>query len=143
MISQQNLTIRDLLREMKNLKIEVETLETILHKKINPLKGITYKDIVSSNHNYYDRTLENIIKIDELEIEMDSKIESYYSYRSKAIEQIKEMRKTKPVGYMIVFYRDELHWKIRDICKMTNFSRSQVYRYYNAEKSNSSYFVKK
>lgn len=142
MISQQNLTIRDLLREMKNLKIEIETLETVLHRKVIPLKGITYKDITSSNHNYQDRTLETMIKVDELEIEIDSKIDSYYSYRDKAIEQIKEMRKTKPIGYMIVFYRDELHWKIRDICKITNFSRAQVYRYYNLEKDNTSYFEK-
>ena len=131
MILEKKLTIEEILVEMNKLKNKIYSLETVLHKKINPLKGVTYKDIVTKNHTNNDIILNSIIKVDELESELDATIESYNGYKNMAIREIQKMRKEKTVDEMIVLYRDKLHWKWKDICKITNYSIRQCHRKYN------------
>lgn len=132
MILEKKLTIREILREMDYLKKQIYSLETVLQRRINPLKGITYKDINSTirGGGVSDPMTTNLIKQEELKTELDAKIDSYNSYREKAIEEIVEMMSTKSDEEMVVFFRDELHWKWNDIAKVVHLSIRQCQRKY-------------
>ncbi len=125
MILEKKLTIKELLKEMDYLKKQIYSLETVLQRRINPLKGITYEDVNSTikgkgGHN--DPMTNNLIQKDELKTKLDVKKDSYYSYREQAIEEIAEMMSTKSDEEMVVFFRDDLHWKWNDVIKVMHCS---------------------
>ena len=131
MILGKELTIEEILDEMNDLKKRINSIATILRIKMEPLKGIEYKDVVSKGSNVMnDVMLNRIIKTDELAQELEAKKESYNDYRRVAVEKIQKMREEKSVDEMIVFYRDKLHWKWREIAKITNYSSRQCLRKY-------------
>ena len=137
MILEEKLTINEILREMDYLKKQIYSLETILQKRINPLKGITYKDIncVIKVGGNSDQMTNNLIKQEELKNELETKIDSYYSYRSQAIEEITNMMSTKSDEEMIVFFLFFLHWKWNDIIKVMHCSlRKGHYLYKKGKK---------
>ena len=140
MILEKKLTIKEILQEMRRLKSRIYSLQTILQKRINPLKEITYKDIISKGGGVSDIMTTNLIKIEEDKVTLESYIESYNSYRNLAINEIIEMAETKTDAEMIVFYRDELKWKWKDICKIVHYSRAHANRLYNDLKKNDEFF---
>ncbi len=136
MILEKELTIDEVLDEMNRLKKRIEVLNTILRIKLEPLKGLTYKDVISKTSNIHnDIMLNRIEKKDKLLDELVAKVMSYNDYRWLAIEKIQKMREEKSVEEMIVFYRDKLHWSWKHICKLTNYSRSQANKKYNKAKN--------
>ena len=135
MILDKKLSIKEIFQEMRRLKNRIYSLQTILQKRINPLKGITYKDIISKGGGVSDIMTTNLIKIEEDKGTLESHIESYNSYRNLAISEIIEMSEVKTDVEMIVFYRDELHWKWKDIARIMNYSVRQCQRKYNGIKN--------
>lgn len=137
MILEKKLTIKEVLREMDYLKKQIYSLETILQKRINPLKGITYKDIncIIKGGGNSDPMTNNLIKQEEIKTDLDAKLASYNSYREQAIEEIAIMMSTRTDEEMVVFFRDDLCWKWNDIIKVMHCSlRKGHYLYKNGKK---------
>lgn len=134
MITQKELTIQELLREMRTLK---RTIVCLVEKKylnlvLRHLKAISYKDIcVQSSRGGSDIMVNTMIKDERLGDDINRKINSYNEYKEIATEKIRKKAETATDEEMIKFYRDELHWKWNDISKTVGFSVRQCQRKYN------------
>ena len=131
-----SLSIDKILREMKNLKRTILTLidRKYLNIVLRYLKAITLKDLyVQYTKRSADIMLKSIIKDEELAEEIESKVNSYVSYRELAIKKIQEMIETKTDEEMIIFYKDTLNWQWNMIAKAENLSVRQCQRKYNKE----------
>ena len=51
-----------------------------------------------------------------------------------------EMKKTKSVDEMIVFYKDTMHYKFEDIAILVDYSLAQVKRKYYASKDDTQWY---
>lgn len=128
----KDLTIKEIFAEMMTLKSRLIKLSHKYNRSMILISAITYKDIITKGGRKSDDVmLERTIKKEELKDEFDVVKESYDSYKDTAIEKIQEMIATKPVGECIVYFRDELHWKWDDICKLFNYGRSQASKKYS------------
>ena len=121
----KELTIKEIFDEMAFLKSKLIRLA----EKYN-----TWKDIITSGGKKGDIMLNRTIKKDKIHDEFDIVKESYDSYKAEAIDKIKDMLSKKSTGYCIVYFRDQLKWKWKDICKLFNYSLRQCHRLYKTEK---------
>jgi len=136
MITKKELTIKELFVELRTLYARLIRLAEKYNKSLITVSAISYKDIIAkSSGKKGDRMLNNEIKKESLNNEFDIVKASYDSYREEAIEKIREMIANKSMGYCIVYFRDQLHWKWKDICKLFNYSRAQAYRIYEKSKN--------
>ena len=134
MISQKELTIYELLEELKNLKKEYYKLATILAKRIEPLKGLSYDDVnstIKGRGGVKDTMTNNLAKAEEYQTKLDAIKDSYNSYYNVLMEKIEIMQGNCSEAEMIVFCRDELHWKWSDIAKMVNYTDRHCRRIYS------------
>lgn len=131
---EKDLTIKEIFAEMMTLKSRLIKLSHKYNRSMILISAITYKDIITKGGRKSDDImLDKTIKREELKDEFDIVKESYDSYKDLAIDKIQEMISTKPVDECIVYFRDELHWSWKDICKLFSYSRSQadkIYRKY-------------
>ncbi len=133
MINGKELTVQEILEEMDELKERYYYVANLLHKNFLSirLKGVELKDImVKGGRKTSDKILLSIARSEDLNIELESARESYYSYKDLLIDKIIEMKKTKSVDEMIAFYRDTMHYKFEDIGILVNYSTKQVKRKY-------------
>ena len=135
MISGKELTLEEVVKEMNKLKYRLLDLSEKLHIGFFEISAITYKEIMSSTNYKGDIMLNKVIKADGTREEFDSVKESYNAYREVAINKIGEMLETKSKSECIVYFRDNNHWKWKQISKMVNYSIRQCQRLYNEEKS--------
>lgn len=128
----KELTIKEIFAEMMILKSRLIKLSHKYNRSMILISAITYKDIITKGGRKSDDImLDNIIKREDLKDEFDVVKESYDNYKDIAIEKIQAMISTKPVDYCIAYFRDELHWSWKDICKLFNYSRSQASKKYS------------
>lgn len=133
---EKKLTIREIFDEMKALKAKLIRLAEKYNRATTDITAVNYKDIMASGGRKGDIMLNKVIKKEELENEFDIVKASYNSYKELAIEEIKDMIKNNSVEYCIVYFRDNLHWKWRDITKLFNYSLRQCHNLYNKGKRN-------
>lgn len=137
MINGKELTVQEILEEMDELKERYYYVANLLHKNFLSirLKGVELKDImVKGGRRTSDKILLSITKSEDLNVELENTRESYYAYRDLLIDKIIEMKKTKSVDEMIVFYKDTMHYKFEDIAILVDYSLAQVKRKYYASK---------
>lgn len=137
MISGKELTVEEILEEMSKLKERYYYIANLLHKNFLSirLRGVEFKDImVSGGRRTSDKMLLSIIKNGDLNLELESIKDAYYSYRDLLIDTIIDMKKTKTVDEMIVFYKDTMHYKFKDIAILVDYSLKQVKRKYYKQK---------
>jgi len=137
MINGKELTVQEILEEMDELKERYYYVANLLHKNFLSirLKGVELKDImVKGGRRTSDKILLSITKSEDLNVELENTRESYYAYRDLLIDKIMEMKKTKSVDEMIVFYKDTMHYKFEDIAILVDYSLAQVKRKYYASK---------
>ncbi len=134
MISSKELTLEDVLKEMNKLKYRLLELGEKLKIGFFEIKAIEYKDIIIKSNFVGDVMLNKMIKADGTREEFDSVKESYNGYRQVAIEKIGEMLETKSIEECIVYFRDKLHWKWREIAKMFKYSLRQCHNLYDKGK---------
>ena len=134
MISQKELTIYEVLRELQELKKEYYRLATLLAIRIEPLRGLSFNDVNSTIKGHggaKDTMTNNFAKIEEYQTKLDAIKDSYDSYYNDAMKKIKIMQDSCSEAEMIVFYRDELHWKWKDIAKIVHYTDRHCKRIYN------------
>ena len=134
MILEKKLTIKEIFDEMQSIKARLINLADIYHKSTASITAVTWKDIVVGGGRKGDIMLNKVIKKEELENKFDADLASYNSYKELAIEEIREMISKESVEYCIVYFRDVLKWKWKDICKVFNYSLRQCHRLYDKEK---------
>lgn len=133
MINGKELTVEEILEEMDKLKERYYYIANLLQKNFLSirLKGLDLKDImIKGGKKTSDKILLSIAENDELNINLESTKESYYAYKELLIDKIVEMKKTKTIDEMILFYRDTLHYKFDDIAVLVNYSAKQTKRKY-------------
>lgn len=135
MILEKKLTIKEILVEMKSIKIKLIKLSEKYNRSTANITAISWKDIMVNGGRKGDIMLNKVIKKEELEDEFDIVKASYDSYKNLAIEEIREMLATKSTEYCITYFRDELKWKWKDICKVFNYSLRQCHNIYNKFKN--------
>lgn len=133
----KELTIKELFIEMKTLYARLIILAEKYNRSLLTVSAIKWEDIVVQGGKKGDIMLNKEIKKDIIKTEFDIVKESYESYKEEALEKIRDMIANKSVGYCIAYFRDELHWKWQDICKVFNYSRIQANRIYKKFKNNS------
>lgn len=126
----QNLTVKELFDELKTLESRLISLSHKYNRTLT-ITAITWKDILVKGGKKDDIMLNNVIKREELQDEFDIAKISYDSYKEVTIEKIREMIANHSVEYCIVYFRDELGWKWKDICRLFNYSRSQASKKYS------------
>ena len=100
------------------------------------MKAISVKDVcVQSSKGGSNAMLNSIIKDEHFDEEINNNLNAYNDFRNMAIEEIKKMIEEKTDEEMIVFYKDELHWKWNDIGKAVNYSVRQCHRKYDMLKN--------
>lgn len=135
MISGKELSLDEVLREMVKLKYRALELADKLKIGIFEIRAITYKEIMSSTNYKGDLMLNKMIKADGTREEFDAVKESYNAYREVAINKIGEMLETKPKGECIVYLKDKIHWKWKQIARLIGLSDRQCQNLYNKEKN--------
>lgn len=135
MILEKKLTIKELFDEMKVLKCRLIKIAEKEHRLMSLVTAITWKDIVVGGGKKGDIMLNKFVKKEELEREFDIVKASYDSYKEQAINEIREMIRSKPIEECIVYFRDSLKWKWNDICKIFNYSLRQCHNLYNKGKN--------
>ena len=91
-------------------------------------------DCLVANNNF-SKYINKQIKKEDLENKFDADLASYNFYKELAIDEIREMISKESVEYCITYFRDELKWKWKDICKVFNYSRSQCNKIYKKYKN--------
>ena len=135
MISGKELTLEEVVKEMNKLKYRLLDLSEKLHIGFFEIRAITYKEIMSSTNYKGDIMLNRVIKTDGTREEFDSVKESYNAYREVAINKIGEMLETKSKSECIVYLKDKIHWKWKQIAKLMDLSDRQCQNLYNKEKN--------
>ena len=135
MILEKKLTIKELFDEMKVLKCRLIKIAEKEHRLMSLVTAITWKDVVVGGGKKGDIMLNKFVKKEELESEFDIVKASYDSYKEQAINEIREMIRSKPIEECIVYFRDSLKWKWEEISKTFNYSARHCRRLYsNAKK---------
>lgn len=127
---EKKLTIKELFNELKALKSRLIKLANKYNRTLINVSAVTYKDIITKGGIKGDIMLNKVIKKEELDHEFDIVLASYNEYREKTIDEIRKMLNEKPVEECIAYFRDELHWKWKDICKLFSYGRSQASKKY-------------
>ena len=130
MILEKKLTIKEIFDEMKVIRYRLIKLSHKYNRTLVDISAVTWKDIVTKGGKKGDIMLNRVIKKENLENEFDIVMESYKDYKELAINEIREMIKNNSVEYCIVYFRDELHWPWKDICKLFSYGRSQASKLY-------------
>jgi len=130
MIIHKELTLEEILKEMKKLRYRLLELADRLKIGYFEIKAITWKDVVTKSSFKGDTMIKQIIKTDDTREEFDVVKESYEDLRMLAIEKMADMLENKPIDECIVYFRDKLHWKWKDIAKMFNYSIRQCQNLY-------------
>lgn len=136
MVIQKELTIKELFDEMNHLRYKLIELSLKCNRTLT-VTAVSWKDVIVKGGKKDDIMLKNEIKKEEAKNEYDIVLESYNDYKTQAIDKIKDMIATKPIEYCIVYFRDVLHWKWKDICKLFNYSLRQCHNLYNKGKEKS------
>lgn len=128
-----NLSLDEVLKNMKDLRNRYEIKRVMLHKnrfRVG-LQAIRPKDLnVSGGKTLGDSMLNMMINEEELLNNLDEIKKAYNSYRELAINILVEYARIKPVEEMIAIYRDKMHFKWNDIAWLVGYSRAQVIRIY-------------
>lgn len=135
MILEKQLTIKEMFDELKVLKSRLIKLSDRYNRSLISVSAITWKDIVSKGGIKGDIMLNRVIKQENLENEFDIVLASYNDYRERTIEEIRKMISENSVEYCIVYFRDDLHWKWKDISKLFNYSIRQCHNLYSKGKN--------
>ena len=135
MISGKELALEEVIKEMNKLKYRLLDLSEKLHIGFFEIRAITYKEIMSNTNYKGDIMLNKVIKADDTREEFDAVKESYNAYREVAINKIGEMLETKSKGECIVYLKDKIHWKWKQIAKLVDLSDRQCQNLYNKEKN--------
>jgi len=114
MIIHKELTLEEILKEMKKLRYRLLELADRLKIGYFEIKAITWKDVVTKSSFKGDTMIK----------------QSYEDLRMLAIEKMADMLENKPIDECIVYFRDKLHWKWKDIAKMFNYSIRQCQNLY-------------
>ena len=130
----KDLTIKELFVEMRTLYARLIKLAEKYNKSLITVSAISWKDIVTQGGKKGDVMLNKEIRKEVMQNEFDIVKTSYDSYKAEAEDKIRDMIATKSVGYCIVYFRDELNWKWKDICKLFSYSEMQCHRIYKKEK---------
>ncbi len=131
----KDLNIKEIITEMMTLKSKLIKLSHKYNRSMILISAITYKDIITKGGKKSDDIMLNkTIQREEIKDEFDIVKESYNGYKDLAIEKIQEMIATKPVEECIVYFRDELHWKWKDISKLFTYSLRQCHNLYSKGK---------
>lgn len=134
MIIKKELTVKEIFDEMKILLARLIKLSEKYNRSLVTVSAINWKDIVTQGGKKGDIMLNNEIKKESLLNEFDIVKASYDSYRVEAINKIRDMIASESIGYCIVYFRDQLNWKWKDISKLFNYSEMQCHRLYKKEK---------
>lgn len=135
MILYKELTIKEILDEMKVLKGRLIKLADKHNRLLINVSAINWKDIVVVGGRKDDTMLNKMISKENTTDEFDMVLESYNSYKEQAIDKMRNMIQNEPTEKCIVFFRDELHWKWKDIQKMFSYSPRQCHRLYDKGKN--------
>lgn len=135
MISGKELTLEEILKEMKKLKYEIYCVSDKYVMSQIHLKGITWKDIVTKGGRISDKMSNSLIKKEELGKQIVSKVDSYNSYRNLAIDKINEMIENKSESDIIIFLKEEMKWNWKDIARIMNYSISTCKRRFREKKN--------
>ena len=119
---------------MKVLKCRLIKIAEKEHRLMSLVTAITWKDIVVGGGKKGDIMLNKFVKKEELESEFDIVKASYDSYKEQAINEIREMIRSKPIEECIVYFRDSLKWKWEEISKTFNYSARHCRRLYSSAK---------
>lgn len=135
MISGKELTLDEILKEIKKIKYQLYlTADRYVRSQIH-LKGITWKDIVTKGGRVSDKMSDTLIKKEELGEEIASKIDSYNEYRNLAIDKINEMIETQTDAEVIFFLKETMNWKWKEIATVMNCSISTCKRRFREKKN--------
>lgn len=137
MISQKELTIYELLEELKNLKKEYYKLATILAKRIEPLKGLSYGDVnstIKGRGGVKDTMTNNLAKAEEYQTKLDAIKDSIESYQAELIQKLNNVYCKKRSKEKVIFLRNEMHASWNDIAFVLGLSERQCMRLYGRRK---------
>lgn len=134
-----NLSLEEVLKNMKELKHKYEIKSVMAHKNRLSvgLQPIRPKDLNVKGGKFSNDKLANmLIKESELLSSLEDIKDSYNLYREMAINILVNYAMTKSANEMIVIYRDKMHFKWNDIAWLVGYSRIQVIRIYNQQMQN-------
>ena len=137
MILEKKLTIKEIFDELKVIRSRLIELSHKYNRTLVDISAVTWKDIVTKGGKKRDIMLNRVIKKDDLEEEFDAVMETYKDYKQMAINEIREMIKNNSVEYCIVYFRDNLRWRWKDISKLFNYNERHCRRLYKNYKENS------
>lgn len=135
MILEKKLSIKEIFDEMKVIRSRLIELSHKYNRTLVDISAVTWKDIVTKGGRKGDIMLNRVIKKENLENEFDIVMESYKDYKEMAINEIREMIKNNSVEYCIVYFRDNLNWRWKDISRLFNYSIRQCYNLYDKGKN--------
>lgn len=134
MILYKELTIKEILDEMKVLKGRLIKLADKHNRLLINVSAVNWKDIMVVGGRKDDTMLNKMITKENTADEFDIVLESYNSYKEQAIEKMRNMIQNESVEKCIVFFRDELHWGWKEIGKLFNYSDRHCRRIYKNSK---------
>lgn len=135
MILEKKLTIKEIFDELKVIRSRLIELSHKYNRTLVDISAVTWKDIVTKGGKKRDIMLNRVIKKDDLEEEFDAVMETYKDYKQMAINEIREMIKNNSVEYCIVYFRDNLRWRWKDISRLFNYSIRQCHNLYDKGKN--------
>ena len=129
-----NLSLEEVLKNMKEFKYKYEIKSVMAHKNrlSVELQPIRPKDLnVKGGKLSNDKLANMLITESEILSSLEDIKDSYYLYREMAINILVEYAMIKSTEEMIVIYRDKMHFKWNDIAWLVHYSSRQVIRIYN------------
>ena len=135
MILEKKLSIKEIFDEMKVIRSRLIELSHKYNRTLINISAVTWKDVVTKGGMKGDIMLNRVIKKENLENEFDVVMETYKDYKEMAINEIREMMRNKSVEYCIVYFRDNLHWRWKDISRLFNYSIRQCHNLYDKGKN--------
>lgn len=135
MILEKKLSIKEIFDEMKVIRSRLIELSHKYNRTLINISAVTWKDVVTKGGMKGDIMLNRAIKKENLENEFDVVMETYKDYKEMAINEIREMMRNNSVEYCIVYFRDNLHWRWKDISRLFNYSIRQCHNLYDKGKN--------
>ena len=135
MILEKKLSIKEIFDEMKVIRSRLIELSHKYNRTLINISAVTWKDVVTKGGMKGDIMLNRVIKKENLENEFDVVMETYKDYKKMAINEIREMMRNNSVEYCIVYFRDNLHWRWKDISRLFNYSIRQCHNLYDKGKN--------
>ena len=134
-IEEVHLTIKQAKNELEKLNND---LELYLNKKrINYLKtqpgALKYKEILSNTNVILDKFTHYLIKDEECDNKIYTLQDSINLYQQFIVAEMKRISKSSG-SELIVFLRDELNLKWKEIAKIVNYSLRQCHNIYSKAK---------